>query len=85
MLIPQVEVAEFFDRCRAAGPGYRCVLTSMKICRLIKVSLECLFLVRAEVVNLPLDLLAVLSCGMQSQGELVRTCLSSLAFIVLLL
>ena len=36
----------------------------MKICRLLEVSLECLFLVGPKVVDLPLDLLAVLSCGM---------------------
>ena len=76
MLIAQIEIAELFQDHVTIGCLLRRVIASVQVCRLLQVSLECLLLVGSKIVNLPIDLLAVLSGRMQCQRELVRTCFS---------
>lgn len=55
----------FFERqdyflATVAGRLLSIVLSSVQICRLLQVSIECLLLAIAKAVNLPVDLFAVL-------------------------
>ena len=51
-------------------------LVSMQVCRLYQILSECLLLVGYKVMNPAFDLLTVLSCGVQGQRKLIRTCFS---------
>ena len=61
MLIPQIEVTQYFQGHAAIGRDGRCVLASMQIRGLIQVSLQCLLRIGSKVVGLPSDFLAVLA------------------------
>lgn len=61
MLIAQIEIAQLLQG-HATIRSFCCHIgTSVQICRLIQVSLEFLFLIRSNVVDFAIDLLAILA------------------------